>query len=63
MGFVCVVCALVALCVGCDSPCLSLDPVSGTFMAWCRRGSFFFFQADEGIRDGTGVQRCALPSS
>src|SRR5437870_7102059 len=32
-------------------------------MDGCRRRSFFFFQAEDGIRDGhvTGVQTCALP--
>src|SRR5690348_18099087 len=30
---------------------------------WGRQFSFFFFQAEDGIRDGrvTGVQTCALP--
>src|SRR5215813_1616493 len=30
---------------------------------WARRFSFFFFQAEDGIRDAdvTGVQTCALP--
>src|SRR5439155_14631540 len=31
--------------------------------AWCLVVFFFFFQAEDGIRDGhvTGVQTCALP--
>src|SRR5256885_3132125 len=34
-------------------------------LARCRWGSFFFFQAEDGIRDYkvTGVQTCALPIS
>src|SRR5437870_5878608 len=34
-------------------------------MDGCRRRSYFFFQAEDGIRDGhvTGVQTCALPIS
>src|SRR5207249_7681731 len=33
--------------------------------SWCRRLAFFFFQAEDGIRDRnvTGVQTCALPFS
>src|SRR3712207_7192096 len=32
-------------------------------MSWCLPFSFFFFQAEDGIRDigVTGVQTCALP--
>src|SRR5258706_551974 len=34
-------------------------------MVWSTEGSFFFFQAEDGIRDWsvTGVQTCALPIS
>src|SRR5437868_13564310 len=34
-------------------------------MSWCRYLLFFFFQAEDGIRDRnvTGVQTCALPIS
>src|SRR6266481_3252044 len=37
---------------------------SGTVCAFSQR-NFFFFQAEDGIRDGTvtGVQTCALPIS
>src|SRR5256885_12621876 len=35
------------------------------FVAWCTCYLFFFFQAEDGIRDYkvTGVQTCALPIS
>src|SRR5256885_2465098 len=38
---------------------------SGMTGKWRERGSFFFFQAEDGIRDYkvTGVQTCALPIS
>src|SRR5437764_7082999 len=34
-------------------------------LGWSFRGAFFFFQAEDGIRDTsvTGVQTCALPIS
>src|SRR5260370_3756785 len=34
-----------------------------SYMAWVRSLVFFFFQAEDGIRDSsvTGVQTCALP--
>src|SRR5207245_8787213 len=40
---------------------LSLSPVCGALIVCC----FFFFQAEDGIRDATvtGVQTCALPIS
>src|SRR5205807_3477344 len=42
---------------------VTLDDVRG--MVWSVRGFFFFFQAEDGIRDYkvTGVQTCALPIS
>src|SRR5258706_9801399 len=43
---------------------ISLD-ISSTFLTWYSDFSFFFFQAEDGIRDWsvTGVQTCALPIS
>src|SRR5439155_15006252 len=36
---------------------------STTYVSYCSMNDFFFFQAEDGIRDGhvTGVQTCALP--
>src|SRR5215204_4791162 len=41
---------------------IDFDAVRGTRLMWL---SFFFFQAEDGIRDHcvTGVQTCALPIS
>src|SRR2546425_5199194 len=38
-------------------------PSAACLSTWCRPRSFFFFQAEDGIRDKlvTGVQTCALP--
>src|SRR5439155_6495673 len=44
----------------------SMSPTSGSFVVnRILRPCFFFFQAEDGIRDGhvTGVQTCALPIS
>src|SRR5256886_11957432 len=42
----------------CRSPSLLSGPIE-----WAREADFFFFQAEDGIRDltVTGVQTCALP--
>src|SRR5438876_6697476 len=50
------------------SECLSDEAcvvVTGSMMGLWPFGLFFFFQAEDGIRDGrvTGVQTCALPIS
>src|SRR5947209_15610212 len=49
------------------SACRSLGRCSTAVFrfAWCRGWEFFFFQAEDGIRDigVTGVQTCALPIS
>src|SRR5580704_19392919 len=41
------------------------EAASGVVLECLGRDSFFFFQAEDGIRDGrvTGVQTCALPIS
>src|SRR6201992_3947122 len=47
----------------CDARCASTLTLCTASRLSCVSLSFFFFQAEDGIRDGrvTGVQTCALP--
>ena len=51
---------LVVVCVFCF---FSVNVVVSVMIWWLYVGIFFFFQAEDGIRDigVTGVQTCALP--
>ena len=60
-------CAALSCLVGVGGcSCILLDVFKcclGIALGWLRLGIFFFFQAEDGIRDHcvTGVQTCALP--
>src|SRR5256885_2615055 len=55
--------AISATRISCKTLSCMVTGCSSQFGRWCWRVMFFFFQAEDGIRDYkvTGVQTCALP--